>query len=103
MKHTVYKTENGPVELIHTVKDYHIFISQSDLELLMVEPKDENDKYQKVTPIVIKGQIPFKKMNGNILRKQKLLKVPDFYKIFIINGVTQKLFPNNEDLSSDKE
>ena len=89
-----YTTERGPAEHIATQEGYHIFLAQSDLDLLMVEPQGEEDKYQKVIPIVIKGDtIPFKKINGNVARKQKLELVPDFYKIFIVNGVMGKLNP----------
>lgn len=84
-----FETSKGPSELLGSKGEYLVFVSQEDIKKML--DKDTPEKEVSVVPIVIKGNNPFKHINGNVARKMKLLTIPEMVKDMIISNVMFKL------------
>lgn len=76
-------------ELVGESNGYNILVNQKDT-LALFDGSDE--KEMKIEPLVYKGNIPLKRINGNVVRKKKLISIPKESKVLISSLVQERLF-----------
>lgn len=89
MASNFFRDHRGIWEFVGKQDNYYVMIKQEDTKKLL--DTENPDKEAEIHPIVFKLGIPIKRINGNVVKKLKLVSLPKESKILVLSYVMSKL------------